>query len=83
VFSPSGQASVMPTETVATPILWTLIVGLLLAEWLYRQSAAVRRRLQGEQLPAIAGRYALFAAIAVSTGVSQLDGARPFIYFQF
>ena len=82
-FSAAAAPGVVPAEIVSTPILWTLIVGLLLAEWLYRQSAAIRRRLEGEQLPAIAGRYALFAAIAVSTGVSQLDSARPFIYFQF
>ena len=29
------------------------------------------------------GRYALVAAILVSSGTSQLDVARPFIYFQF
>jgi hypothetical protein len=43
----------------------------------------LRPSLEGGRLPAIAGRYALIAAIVVSAGASQLGEARPFIYFQF
>jgi D-alanyl-lipoteichoic acid acyltransferase DltB (MBOAT superfamily) len=82
-FSFAGVHDVARPEVVDTPILWALIVGLCVAEWLYRESQRVRGSLEGSRLPAIVGRYALFAAIMVSTGTSQLDGARPFIYFQF
>jgi D-alanyl-lipoteichoic acid acyltransferase DltB (MBOAT superfamily) len=78
-----GASDVIGAGVVDTPILWALIVGLFLAEWIYRHSARLRPTLEGGQLPAIAGRYALIAAIIVSVGASQLDEARPFIYFQF
>jgi hypothetical protein len=77
-----GRAAV-PPELVDTAILWSLIAGLCAAEWVYRHSDDVRRRVEGASWPAIAGRYALVAAIVVSTGASQLGAARPFIYFQF
>jgi D-alanyl-lipoteichoic acid acyltransferase DltB (MBOAT superfamily) len=83
VFSSRGAAEVMRPEIVATATLWLLIAGLCAAEWFYRHYDGVRQRLGGRQLPAIAGRYALLAAIMVSSGASQLGGARPFIYFQF
>ena len=82
-FSFGGASGVIGAEVVDVPILWALIVGLCLAEWIYRHSDRIRPRLEGGQLPAIAGRYALIAAIIVSVGASQLDEARPFIYFQF
>jgi D-alanyl-lipoteichoic acid acyltransferase DltB (MBOAT superfamily) len=83
VFSSSGASAVAAPEIVDTTVLWALILGLLGAEWVYRRRAAVRQALEGARVPAIAGRYALLAAIIVSAGASQLDGARPFIYFQF
>jgi hypothetical protein len=64
-------------------ILWALIVGLTVAEWIYRNFDRVRPQIEGGQLPAIAGRDALIAAITVSAGATQLGEARPFIYFQF
>jgi alginate O-acetyltransferase complex protein AlgI len=82
-FSFGGGSAVVSAGVGDAQILWALIVGLFLAEWVYRHSARLRRRLEGAQLPAIAGRYALIAAIIVSVGASQLDEARPFIYFQF
>jgi alginate O-acetyltransferase complex protein AlgI len=81
--SPSGASDVVLPEVVATSTLWLLIGSLCAAEWVYRHWHGVRQRLEGRQAPAIAGRYALLAAIIVSSGASQLDGARPFIYFQF
>jgi alginate O-acetyltransferase complex protein AlgI len=81
--SSSGASAVIGAGVGDVPVLWVLIVGLVLAEWVYRHSARLRRRLEGAQLPATAGRYALIAAIIVSVGASQLDEARPFIYFQF
>ena len=77
-----GAAGVIDAEVVRTPILWALIAGLVLAEWIYRHFDLVRPWLEGGRLPAIAGRYALISAIVVSVGASQLE-ARPFIYFQF
>jgi alginate O-acetyltransferase complex protein AlgI len=82
-FSFSGASGVIGPEVAAAPILWALIVGLCLAEWIYRHFDRIRTRLEGSQLPAIAGRYALIAAIMVSVGAAQLGEPRPFIYFQF
>ena len=81
--SSSGVSDVVLPEVVDTTTLWLLIASLCTAEWLYRHWPGVRERLEGRQLPAIAGRYALVTAIIVSSGASQLEGARPFIYFQF
>jgi D-alanyl-lipoteichoic acid acyltransferase DltB (MBOAT superfamily) len=83
VFSLQGAASVTDSTVVAAPVLWTLIVLLCAAEWLYRHFDRIRGTVQGAQIPAIAGRYALLAAIMVSAGAAQLGEARPFIYFQF
>ncbi len=82
-FARGAAADVMRPEVVATPILWTLIVALCAAEWVYRQSQRVREGLVGDRLTAVAGRYALLASIVVSFAASQVEGARPFIYFQF
>jgi hypothetical protein len=78
----SGSAVVAP-EVGDPAILWALIGGLLLAEWLYRHVDRLRPWLEGGRVTAIAGRYALLAAMIVSAGVSQVGDARPFIYFQF
>jgi alginate O-acetyltransferase complex protein AlgI len=83
VLSFRGAAGVDAVDVVDTPLLWALILGLTLAEWLYRHSERLRASLAGAQVPAIAGRYALLTAIIVSAGAAQLGAARPFIYFQF
>ncbi|HSC15008.1 MAG TPA: hypothetical protein VLI71_07815, partial [Gammaproteobacteria bacterium] len=81
-FAFGGASAVIDAEVVRAPILWALIAGLILVEWIYRHFDLVRPWLEGGRVPAIAGRYALIAAIVVSVGASQLE-ARPFIYFQF
>jgi alginate O-acetyltransferase complex protein AlgI len=83
VFSFGGVSGSVGAEVVHPATLWAMIVGLCVAEWLYRHSDRIRARVQGGYLPAIAGRYALIAAITVSVGASQLGETRPFIYFQF
>jgi alginate O-acetyltransferase complex protein AlgI len=82
-FSFGGASAVVGAEVANVAILWALIAGLCLAEWIYRHFDRIRPRLESGQLPAIAGRYALIAAIVVSVGASQLGEPRPFIYFQF
>jgi D-alanyl-lipoteichoic acid acyltransferase DltB (MBOAT superfamily) len=83
LFSLRGASEVHGAMVVDAAILWASIVGLCVAEWIYRHSDRVRETFEGGRLPAIAGRYALIAAITVSVGASQLGDARPFIYFQF
>jgi alginate O-acetyltransferase complex protein AlgI len=78
-----GLSSVGGPGVVDARILWALIVGLTVAEWIYRNLDRVRPWLEGGQLPAIAGRYALIAGMVVSAGATQFGEARPFIYFQF
>jgi len=82
-FSFRGAPQVVGADVVDPTILWALIVGLCLAEWVYRHFDRIRPKLEGGRVPAIAGRYALVAAMMVSAGASQLGEARPFIYFQF
>jgi D-alanyl-lipoteichoic acid acyltransferase DltB (MBOAT superfamily) len=79
----TGVSVVSGAAIVDVRILWVLIVGLTVAEWIYRNFARVRPALESGRLPAIAGRYALVAAMVVSAGATQLGAARPFIYFQF
>jgi D-alanyl-lipoteichoic acid acyltransferase DltB (MBOAT superfamily) len=81
--SSAGLSVVSGAGIVDVRILWALIVGLTVAEWIYRHFARVGPELEGGHLPAIAGRYALIAAMVVSAGATQLGEARPFIYFQF
>jgi D-alanyl-lipoteichoic acid acyltransferase DltB (MBOAT superfamily) len=83
VFAVDGLSAVSGAGVVDVGILWALIAGLMTAEWIYRNFARVGPELEGGGLPAIAGRYALVAAMVVSAGATQLGGARPFIYFQF
>lgn len=83
LLSVRGARDVTDPAVAATSLLWLLIAGLLLAEWLYRRSAELRAQVAAAELPAVAGRYALLTAIIVSAGASRLDAARPFIYFQF
>jgi D-alanyl-lipoteichoic acid acyltransferase DltB (MBOAT superfamily) len=82
-FSFGSAAGVIGEEVVGAPILSALIAALVLAEWIYRHFDLLRPSLEGGRLPAIAGRYALIAAIVVSVGASKLGETRPFIYFQF
>jgi alginate O-acetyltransferase complex protein AlgI len=83
VLSARGATGVADAGVVAAPVLWALIFGLLAAERIYRHFDRIRDTVQGARVPAIAGRYALLAAIIVSAGAAQFGEARPFIYFQF
>lgn len=83
VFSASGASAVEDASVVGAAWLWLLIFGLCAAEWAYRHSERIRARVQGANVPAVAGRYALVTGIVVSVGAAQLGEARPFIYFQF
>ena len=53
--------------------LWALIGGLCVAEWTYRHFDRIRPKLEGGRLPAIAGRYALIAAIIGTSMLSRFD----------
>ena len=79
----AGANDVVAAGVGDRAIRWALIVGLCVAEWVYRNAPRIRESREGPRVPACAGRYALFVGIMVSAGVSQIDGARPFIYFQF
>jgi D-alanyl-lipoteichoic acid acyltransferase DltB (MBOAT superfamily) len=83
LFSTTGATDVVRAEVASTAVLWALIVGLYCAEWLYTQAPRVRDWLAIGRVPAVAGRYALIGAILIAHSTSQLDVARPFIYFQF
>ena len=83
LWSVGGLSAVSGAGIVDARILWALIVGLAVAEWIYRNFTRIGHELESGRLPAIAGRYALVAAMVVSAGATQLGEARPFIYFQF
>jgi alginate O-acetyltransferase complex protein AlgI len=80
---PLGDPDLFRPEVVALPILWTLVVGLWLAEAAALHSPAIRQAVGATNPRRLTARYAmlvaiLFAYVALQDGVEQ-----PFIYFQF
>jgi alginate O-acetyltransferase complex protein AlgI len=82
LFSSSGESSVLRANVAHPVILWMLIAGLMVAEWVQRNRPDLVGSIRGAQLPAIAWRYTLVAAILLSYALAQ-QGSQPFIYFQF
>ncbi len=64
-------------------ILWILVAGLWIGEWLYRNRPRVFAGLNDGQFRGITWRSALVAAIVFSYMVAQEGVVQPFIYFQF
>jgi len=83
MFSRTGAADVLRVEVISAPVLWLLVGSIYVGEWVYVRSATLRARLAAGSAPAVAARAALITALLVAHSATQLDVARPFIYFQF
>jgi alginate O-acetyltransferase complex protein AlgI len=82
LFASEGVLAVLRAQVAHPAILWLLIGGLLIAEWLQRNRPSLAAAVNNGTLPAIAWRYALIIAILSSLALAQ-QGSQPFIYFQF
>jgi hypothetical protein len=79
----SGAATVVQSNVASAPILWLLIFGLLIAEWLNRNRRQLIAEMLENQLSNIVLRNGLVVLI-LYWYVAGLQGpAKPFIYFQF
>ena len=83
MFSTVGETTVRHVEVLSTPLLWAIVAGLLLAEWLYRNQPRVFAGLANGHPAGIVGRYALVAVTLFSYLIAQQGVSHPFIYFQF
>ena len=83
MFSSSGAGDVLRAEVVSSPVLWTMVVGLWLAEWVFRNRPAVGAALAGSNVRSLTARHAMLVAILFAYLVTQQGRVQPFIYFQF
>lgn len=83
LFATTGAADVMRAEVVSSGVLWMMVLGLWLAEWVYRNRPAVVAALEGRNTRSLAARHAMLVAIVFAYIVTQQGRVQPFIYFQF
>lgn len=81
--SANGLHTVLRVDVPPEALLWTLILGLYAAEWLYRNRAQALDGLLDGRPRSVACRSALIVAILFSYVVAQQGDVQPFIYFQF
>jgi D-alanyl-lipoteichoic acid acyltransferase DltB (MBOAT superfamily) len=82
LFSTAGEATVLRPEVIAEPVLWTLVIGLWLVEWLSRNRPALQTAVARSGVPRLLVRNALVVGILFAF-LAQRGAPRPFIYFQF
>jgi hypothetical protein len=70
-------------DTLPEWMLWTLVCGLWLAEWISRNPTRLVAALASPGLPRLALRHAMVASILLSYLVAQQSRSLPFIYFAF
>ena len=83
IFSLTGESSVLRPDVAAPPMLWALVAGLWLVEWVARNRPRVAEIVSASAVPRLIVRHALIVAILFSFLVAQKGTSRPFIYFQF
>ena len=83
LFAGSGLADVVRAEVVGSGLLWSMVIGLWLCEWVYRNRPAVLGALNGGEWRPLIVRHSLIVAILFSYLVAQQGKVQPFIYFQF
>jgi hypothetical protein len=83
IFSPTGESSVLRPDVAAPPMLWALVAGLWLVEWVARNRPRVAEIVSASAVPRLIVRHALIVAILFSFLVAHKGTSRPFIYFQF
>jgi len=83
LFSTAGARTVTRPDTLPEWMLWTLVCGLWLAEWISRNPTRLVAALASPGLPRLALRHAMVASILLSYLVAQQSRSLPFIYFAF
>ncbi len=83
LFATTGASSVVRLNVTDAPILWALIAGLLIIEWLHRRSRLVLDVVSKPGPAAYALRAGMLVAILFCYLSAQEGASRPFIYFQF
>jgi alginate O-acetyltransferase complex protein AlgI len=83
VLSNEGATTVARVDVVREWILWALIAGLLVIEWIQRNRPGVLAGAISGGPRSILARTALIAATTFSYIAMQEGTAQPFIYFQF
>ena len=83
LFSSVGQTGVLRPDITPASILWTLCVGLYVAEFMYLYRPAIANAVLGGDWRQALWRHALLAGIVFSYVVAQDAKVQPFIYFQF
>jgi alginate O-acetyltransferase complex protein AlgI len=79
----AGVDRVLRPEVVGASTLWSLVIGLWIAEWIYLKWPALGQGVAARYVPRLIVRQALMAAILFSYIVVQQGQVLPFIYFQF
>jgi alginate O-acetyltransferase complex protein AlgI len=79
----AGVDGVLRPEVVGASTLWSLVIGLWIAEWIYLKWPALGQGVAARYVPRLIVRQALMAAILFSYIVVQQGQVLPFIYFQF
>jgi alginate O-acetyltransferase complex protein AlgI len=82
-FSLAGESQVVRLEVLDVRLLWVLVLGLWLAEFLYRNRPRLVESATGGTVRALVWRYSMVCAIVLSYVVAQQGRVQPFIYFQF
>jgi alginate O-acetyltransferase complex protein AlgI len=83
IFSNAGASDVLRPEVVTTGMLWTMVLGLWLAELVHRYRPSVLDTILGGEVRRLMARHALLVAILFSYLVTLQGQVQPFIYFQF
>jgi D-alanyl-lipoteichoic acid acyltransferase DltB (MBOAT superfamily) len=78
-----GASTVLRPEVIEARILWALIGGSWLAEFLYRNNPRLIQFATGGEKRRLLWRHAMFCAILLTYVVAQQGRIQPFIYFQF
>jgi alginate O-acetyltransferase complex protein AlgI len=76
-------ASVLRPDVADATMLWCLVAGIWVAEFLYRHSSRLIALALGGEKRRLFWRYAMFCAIVLTYAVAQQGRIQPFIYFQF
>jgi len=81
--SPTGLPDVVRAEVPDSGLLWTLVIGLWVCEWLYRSRPGLVALAMGGEVRQLLWRHAMVIAILFSYVAALEMKAQPFIYFQF
>ena len=83
LFSTAGIGHVVGIGVWSAAALWSLVLGLYLAEWVYLAREPLATAVLSKGWASVTMRYAMLVPILLSYVVAQGTTSQPFIYFQF